>query len=284
MKRLGFLASRAVCASAAVLVGACDFGTLDSLNTESNVEASTDVTAKAIALWTAFGTDDDAVRSATANFEAVLAQAGNLPVQVKIGRLTKADLASIGMESQDPAAAQGMLVITQLDCSLDDVQKLLVAKNQPALFPGAFDTYERTYQTDVNAFLSGGSRKMEWSTTYSASALGATYESTILGSARRVPGAASDGGPVLIGRLYQNAPARITKGSNTAYEQEYQVALYYPRGPKSVVHFYAKWQQLHVQGLTSDSEFYIASSLGNLIDFEVRTSKLCRDGNPQPTF
>src|SRR4051812_22520470 len=121
MKRLGFV----VCAA---LLGACDFGALDTLNTEQSVAGSDELTNKAYLFWRGFAKDDDAVRAAVRNFDDVVARAGDMPVQVTIGRLPKEDLANagIGFETKgDPASAQGMLVITQLDCSLDQISKLL---------------------------------------------------------------------------------------------------------------------------------------------------------------
>lgn len=280
MKRVGFIVL--ICSA---LASACDFGALDALNTEQSVAGSDELTNKSYLFWRGFAKDDDAVRAAVRNFDDVVARAGELPVKVTIGRLPKEDLAAIGFDTKaDPASAQGMLVISELDCSLDQISKMLTAKNQPALYPQVFDTYDRTYKTNIQDFLGGAAPQLDWSTTYSASALGVSYESTVVGSARHVANATSDGQPVLIGRLYLDGPAKILKGDDTEYLQDYESALYYPRGENKVLHFYAIWRQLHVSGLSSDSDFYIASTLGGLIDFEKRTSKVCRDGQPQPTF
>ena len=269
-------------ASAVLALTGCDFGTLDDLAADDATEGTEASTGQARAIWRAYDKPDEDVKKALSDVEAVVAGAGNIPVQVKIGDLTAEDVAPVA-PGKDAPAAQGMLVITELDCTMEQVEKLVVAKNQTTIYPDLYDKYARSYTSDVQAFLSGAAPTVTWRTDYTASALGRTYESNLTGAARRVPGAGPGGSNVLIARTYLNEPARFIAGEDAAFDQDYQIELYYPRNGK-VLHFYGLWRQFRIATLTSEADLYVNIVLGNLIDFDVRTSKVCRENDPQPTF
>jgi hypothetical protein len=275
--RLALLASLAPLA-------ACDFGTLDSLSQEAAQQGPEEVTLQARALWKFYEKGSDGtVKSAIEDVDGVTTRVGSLPIQVKIGNLTADDLALVG-KTNDPALAQGMLLVDDLDCSLDQVTKLAVAKNQTDLYPGLYDAYTRTYVTAVQDFLAGKSPTVVWKTNYTASAVSRTYDSVLTGSVRLVPGANPHGGPVLLARTVLDAPAVFTKGGDADFNQDYQVELFYELAPNKVRHFYALWREFRISGLTAESDLYVNLVLGNLRDFDIRTSKICRDSSPVATF
>jgi hypothetical protein len=283
---LGCVARLARLALPALLapLAACDFGTLDSLSQEVAQQGTDEVTLQARALWKFYEKGSDGtVKSAIEDVDGVTARVGELPIQVKIGPLTAEDLALVG-KTNDPALAQGMLLINDLDCSLDQVTKLAVAKNQTDLYPGLYDAYTRTYVTGVQDFLAARSPTVVWKTNYTASAVSRTYDSVLTGGARFVPGANPHGGAVLLARTVLDAPANFTKGGDAEFNQDYQVELYYELAPNKVRHFYALWREFRISGLTAESDLYVNLVLGNLRDFDVRTSKICRDNSPAATF
>ena len=274
----------ALLALVALLAPACDFGTLDSLSDEEAQEGTEESTLQARALWKFYEKgSDDTVKRAIDDVDGVIARAGELPIQVKVGDLTKEDLDLVG-KTTDPAAPQGMLLVTDLDCSLDQVAKLVVAKNQTALYPDLYDVYARTYVTNIQDFLSGKSSTVVWKTSYTASAVGRTYEAVLTGGARLVPNASPRGGSVLLSRTVLDAPGKFIVGGDADFNQDYQIELYFEIGPKKVRHFYALWREFRIAGLTAESDLYVNLVLGNLKDFDVRTSKLCRDGTLPATF
>lgn len=282
MRRLGLLL-------VAALIGACDFGTLDDLNADQAVQGGDELTVQAKKLWNVYdgarpNSSDADVKKAIADIEGVVARAGSLPLTVKINQLAPEDLAVVGMQTKDPAHAQGMLLIKEVGCSLDQLSKLVVAKNQTELYPKLYDTYTRDYTSDVNAFLGGGPT-VTWTTHYQASALSRTYQSTVLGGARRVPNGMPSGAPVFLDRAYLQEPAVFTQGGNdSGFDQDYQIELYYERAPGRTLHFYALWREFHISTLTSESDLYVNIVLGNLSDFDDRSSKVCKDNAPAPTF
>jgi hypothetical protein len=265
-------------------LGACDFGTLDSLSQDVAQEGTDEVTQQARALWKFYEKGSDAtIKSAIDDIDGVIKRVGDLPIQVKIGDLTKEDLDLVG-KTNDPAAPQGMLLVDDLDCTLDQVTKLAVAKNQTTLYPDLYDAYARTYVSVVQDFLTAKSATVVWKTNYTASAVSRTYDAVLTGGVRLVQGANPHGGNVLLARTVLDAPANFTKGGDADFNQDYQVELYYEIEPKKVRHFYALWREFRISGLTAESDLYVNLVLGNLRDFDIRTSKLCRDNNPAPTF
>lgn len=280
MRRLAFALS-------ALLLGGCDFGTLDDLSQDEAAEGSDELTRQSRALWAVYDntkyTNSD-VKKAIAEVDGVVARAGSLPVHVKIDSLTREDLDLIGFKDRDPALAQGMLLVSELDCSLEQVEKLVVARNQTEIYPGLYDTYARDYVTSVDEYLGRAAPTVTWKTSYQATALDRTYQSVLTGGARYVPLARAGGEPVLLARTVLDAPAKFIKGDDSGFEQDYQIELYYQRAPQKTLHFYALWRAFNVSTLTSSSDLYVNVVLGNLTDFDVRTSKVCREGTPQPKF
>jgi len=264
---------------------ACDFGTLDDFSSEEAVEGSEETTLQARAVWRFYPRPDDDVRRAIDDIDGVVTRVGAYPVQVKIGDLTKDDLALVG-KTTDPGPPQGMLLVSDLDCSLAEAEKLVVAKNQTALYPGLYDTYERNFApgSSIQDYLAGRSRTVVWRTDYTASLLDRTYASNLTGEARRVPGASPRGGDVVLARTVLNEPARFLKGGDAEFNQDYQIEAFYEIEPRKVRHFYALWREFRVSGLTSESDLYVNIVLGNLRDFDVRSSKICRDGAPAASF
>lgn len=268
----------------AASITGCDFGTLDDLSQDDAVQGSDEVSTQALRLWTTYEKTDDDVKKAVADITGVVDRAGSRPLQVTIDPLTKDNL-GVATITRDSATAQGMLIITELDCSMDAITKLVVAKNQPDLYPKTYDAYTRTYQSDVNAFLSNASPTLTWKTDYTATAINRTYKATLTGGARFLPAAAPNGGPILLSRTILDAPATFISGDDAEFNQDYQMEAYYSVAPTKVVHFYALWREFRVASLTSHDNLYINVVLGNLVDFDVRTSKICRDGlKPAPAF
>lgn len=283
MRAVGSASRAAAIASIVSLAAACDFGTLDDLSLDEAVAGTTETSTQALKLWKAYDKPDDDVKKAAADIAGVVERAGNRPVQVTIDDLTKADV-GIPSITRDPTTGQGMLVITELDCSLAQIEKLAVASNQAAIYPGSYDKYKRTYQTPALDFVSSVAPSLVWKTEYTVSLLGRTYEAVLTGGARRVLGAAPGGGAMLLSRTVLDQPARFIAGEDAEFNQDYQLEAYYEIAPAKVVHYYALWREFRVGSLTSSDNLYINVILGNLIDFDVRTGKVCRDNAPVPTF
>jgi len=278
MRRIGVLAFAAA-------LGACDFGTLADLNEDKAVQGADELTTQALGLWRNFDpmkASDLDVKKAIADIEGIVAR-NPPPLQVRLGPLSKDDLALVGID-KDPSTAQGMLLIHEIDCSLDQISKLVIALNQTTIYPDLYDSYTRVYTSDVNGFLKGTPPTVTWTTNYQASALSRTYQSEVRGEGRFVGGAMPSGAPVFLDRAYLPHAAVFIKGDDSGFDQDYQIELYYEIAPNKVMHFYALWRDFHITTVTSDTDLYVNLVLGNLSDFDVRSSKVCKDGTPQPAF
>lgn len=286
MARLG-LASAAVLTCSSLVV-ACDFGTLDDLSQDETVEGSEEITEQARAVWSIYEKQEDAVRRALADLPGVLARTeatvSERPLKLRIGSIQPEQLEQIGFGAKDGTAAQGMLVVPELDCTLEQVQKLVVAKNQLELYPGLYDEYARNYTSSALDFVAGRASTVTWRTDYKASAIGNTYLANLTGGARRVRGVAPDGKDVLLSRTYLNEPAKFISGEDAAFDQDYQIELYWERTPGKTLHFYGLWRQFRIGQLSAKEDLYVALVLGNLIDFDVRTSKICRENSVAAKF
>lgn len=274
---------RAVSAGLAIAIAGCDFGTLDDLSRDEAAEGSAETSVQALALWKAYGQSDEDVKKAVSEVAGVVERAGVRPVQVTIDGLTQKDL-GIPTVTRDPALAQGMLLISELDCSLSQVEKLASAKNQSEIYPDSYDKYDRAYQGNIQDFIAGAAPSIVWKTNYTVSLLGRTYEATLTGGARRIAGAAPGGGTMLLSRTALDQPARFIAGSDAEFNQDYQMEAFYEIAPNKVVHYYAIWREFRLASLTSSTDLYINTVLGNSVDFDVRASKVCRDKTPEPKF
>jgi hypothetical protein len=266
----------------------CDFGTLDDLSQDETPEGSEEMTEQARGVWSVYAKPDEVVKRAIADLGGVIERAeaasSERPLKLKLGPIQPEQLGTIGFEAKDGNAAQGMLVAPVLDCTLDQVEKLVVAKNQLELYPGLYDEYARSYTSSVPDFLGGRSPAVTWRTDYKASAIGNTYLANLTGGARRVRAAAPDGKDVLLSRTYLNEPAKFVTGDDAAFGQDYQIELYWERTPGKTTHFYGLWREFRIARLTAKEDLYIALVLGNLVDFDVRTGKICRENSVAPKF
>lgn len=228
------MVGRFACAALAIALAGCDFGTLDDLSQDEAAAGTSETSTQAIELWKAYEKPDDDIKKAVAKIGDVIDRAGPRPVQVTIDSLTKETL-GLPSISRDPSVTQGMLVITELDCSLPQIEELAAAKNQEEIYPGSYDKYNRTYQTSINDFISGAAPSVVWKTEYTVSLLSRTYEATLTGGAHRVAGAAPGGGTMLVSRTVLDQPARFTAGGDAEFNQDYQIEAFYEIAPNRVV-------------------------------------------------
>ena len=277
---------RGISALALLALVACDFGTLDDLSSDEAVDAPSEVSVAARAFWSGYDSDEATVKKLTADIEGIIGRAGTIPIQAKVADLQKDDLKVIGFDKdRDPTLGAGMLIVTELDCTLDEAEKLAMATNQPELYPNTYDAYKRTYKSSAQDYLARKTDKVAWETDLTATVTGPQYRSILSGGNHRFATAGPTGGPMFLSRTFLTAPATFLKGGdNAAFQQDYQIELYYERPSKKTVHFYAVWRQFNIGSLNSDSNFYQSLVLGNIVDFDKRTSKICRDKTPTPKF
>ena len=103
----------------------------------------------------------DAVVGLDGNVTAVTADA---PIKEIVSSLLTADVAWTGRTDVNPALATGMLVVSELGCTLDQVLHLHTAANQASLHPGTYTSFARTFVQNRDDFLSHAIDRLDWIT------------------------------------------------------------------------------------------------------------------------
>jgi hypothetical protein len=244
----------------------------------------------AVAEW-AFANHDSAsdqdVAAKVAQLEKLVATSkadGALPVQVRIDSLTAADLGAVHLASpMDPARAPGVVVVTEVTCTLDQIETLVIARNQSELYPQVFDAYTRTYLSSSDDYLARRAPTLSFGIAYSATTGGTRADVELAGDARYVPRASPlKGGAALLVRFYQPHAAVVHGGAGDSWNQDYQTDLYYERAPGTVIHVTALWAEFRLGSSTLENDVVAAFTMGSLVDTDTRTGKICQSGQPVP--
>jgi hypothetical protein len=276
----------AALASLPLALGGCSFASLDEFSIDNVDAADAELDTDSHWLWSRYdSTDQEAITEVIARTHAVVEHArstGDFPLQRRLGRLGADDVSTVGLSGKvDPGRAVGMMIATDIGCTLAQVERVTVARNQPELYPNVYVTYDRAYAASDGDFLAGKSQRLEWTTTLTADLKG-EYTSTLHGAIRFVDGVGPAAQPVLWVRSFFPEPAKYTSSPDNHWNQDYQVELYYERAPGTVTHVYALWRDLALGSLTLETEFATSVQLAGLVDWDVRTGKLCHDGQAGP--
>lgn len=230
--------------------------------------------------WAGWDGDDANRASAATNSATVTAVATvDVPADGRLSDLAADDLATVGMEDRDPSLGTGMYLLNRFPCALDVLTRTVIALNQDELYDGAYDSYDRTYTGDPDAFLAGGP-SLSWDIALASSYIGASFTEQLKGEIRRIPDV--DGlGDVLIQRTWMPVPAVFEEGSNKTFDQDYQVEVYWESAPGTIAHQYAIWRQIDMGGgVDNDSDLLLGITLDNLAKFDDGTAGICAAGGP----
>ena len=209
---------------------------------------------------------------------------GSLPLQDRIKTLTAADLDGIHLTNPvDPARALGLVVISEVTCTLDQIEKLVIARNQSEIYPQIFNSYTRTYLSSSDDYLARKAPTLGFTIAYTATVGGTRVDAQLLGDERYVPVANPlRGGAVLLVRFYQPQAAVVHGGAGDSWNQDYETDIYYEREPGLVVHVTALWSEFKLGSSTPENDVVAAFTMGSLVDTDTRTGKVCQSGQPVP--
>ncbi len=233
--------------------------------------------------WVHGDSADDATLLDGANKLAVAGKADTRTAPLKgqmRERLVAADLAPVGLEAQDPSTARGLIVVNLFDCTLDKLERILIALDQQAQYEGVYDSYARRYTSDADAYLGRGASRLTWEVDVKASLpIADTYTSALRGGVRRVPGPADGAtkGDFLVARTWLTAPATFAETSTSWFRQDYQVEVFWEQAPGRIFHGYGMWRDIKVGGfgLTIEDNGLVNIVLDNLVKWDDETAKLC---------
>lgn len=197
--------------------------------------------------------------------------------------LQRDDLGDAVVEAPALSRAAGVYMLRPLDCSMEQLEKILTHQAQDELYPDAYDTYERQFTSDKQAYSNKVEDLLTWEVDYTATILGKSYRSTVLGALRRVPvidAEQSPHGETIVARAHIPEPAAFEK-DGTSLDQDYQIEMYMKMGGGRILHAYGIWRQADFgAGIDSDSEGAQRLLLNNLAKWDEETEALCADGRP----
>lgn len=190
------------------------------------------------------------------------------------------------------ADARPLLIVNRYACDLDVLERILYHLPQDELYDD-YDTYERTYRGDIDAYKARTTATIGWDAEATASYFPVgSYRQTLLGDLRRVPVPAGDdpgwtGEEMLVTRTYLPEPAEFDNDKRR-FDQDYQLELFLPWDDGEIVHVYFVWRYF---ALTFDPDTdpqdqgiydpIIANLfLGGFVDWDVRTEEICAEGGP----
>ncbi len=215
--------------------------------------------------------------------EAVVALAGSVtavtadnPFKGLIGSLKAGDNAVVGRTGVDPTKTVGMMVVTEFNCKLAQVEKIHSAADQNALHPSAYTAYKRTFRQSRDEYLARKFNQLDWDTELTSDYASEKLDGSLrfiadLGKAKSPYGAA------LVSRTWLKENA-VAVASATEWQQDYQVEAYFERTPGKVVHLFAVWRQAQFMGLSNESTTLQNLQFGGFVDWDKEVEKACASG------
>ena len=216
------------------------------------------------------------LNAAVLNLEIAAGGAGLTEAKTgTISDLSNEEAALVGLDL-DASKSAGMFLINPVVCSLSQIDRTIWWQKQDELYPD-YENYKRDYLTDIDAYTSGETDRVSWTTSYTAgNILTGDYDSTVLGSLRKVEG---EDGTFLIARAWIPAPADFVK-EGPVFDQDFQLELFYDAGDH-LVHAYPLWRHLDIgSGLSTDDAGFQSTLLNELVAYDQDTEQLCADGVP----
>jgi hypothetical protein len=178
-------------------------------------------------------------------------------------------------EDADPEELAGLYLVNAFACDIERLEEIVISVDQMNLYDGAYDSYERRYLSDIDAYEARDETVLTFESDIEATLLGNTYTQSVDGTARWV---AADGdaafGPVIMARYVLPEPA-VFENDDSFFTQDYQVELYYERAPGEVAHLYGIWRNMGFGNASTQDESIARLVLNGLADWDERTAELC---------
>lgn len=190
----------------------------------------------------------------------------------QVSDLSVEEAALVGVEDRDPALAVGLYVLTSFSCTWESLLPILVEPDQPSIYEGVYESYQRTFTSSREDFESGAVDTLTWTTVYQSKLLGSTFEAQTEGGVRRVLDGTT--GRILLQRTHMPAPA-VYDTDNKSFDQDYQIEVYLERPEGRMVHLYGIWRQADYGIGDLENESVQRILLNNLAAWDEETEKAC---------
>jgi hypothetical protein len=197
----------------------------------------------------------------------------------ELTRLASSELGVMLPTSVDPSAARGVFLLNVFDCTLDALERSIIALDQKAQRPDSFHSYSRVYSSDADAYRARTASTLSWNVDVTVDLpfpISETYRSLLKGDIRRVE--SSPLGPLLVVRTWLTAPAEFQGSSTSAFTQDYQIEVFWERSPGEIFHAYGIWRQMKLASVNLGTEdaAYVNIMLDNLKAWDTTSSAICK--------
>jgi hypothetical protein len=172
-----------------------------------------------------------------------------------ISNLAQSDLDTLGRENQDASLLSGVFFVNKVACPVAGIEPNVYAQAQDELHPNTYDAYNRTYTSDIDAYIAREESTLTWDTTYDISGFGYNY-TAFLESSLRFAGKESDSdfSDMIISRTILKEPAYFDEDStDRGLFQDFQMEIYYQLDSGDSLHFYGIWREMTLFGETTFS-------------------------------
>lgn len=174
------------------------------------------------------------------------------------------EVSQIGLDGADLEQTRGWYVVNRFPCDLDVLTAVLVHQDQDDWRD--YESYDRNYTGDLEAFQAGESEVMTWDTDYAAKYVTATYSCHSTGGVRRVD-------EVLLARTWFREPCGSDDEDYT-WEQDYQNEVYVQEGSE-IVHLYNMWREIEAAGLSEEDDGLVNLMQKGMRDWDDVTAEAC---------
>lgn len=206
------------------------------------------------------------------------------PQRGKLVKLKPEHIAPYNLSPRDVNKADGLYLFNAFHCTLGQLEKILISKQQMDLFPdGGYEGYEKIYTTSLDDYLARKTPVLHWESNLTASKVVATLQETLQGGVRLVPDqgkAKTPWGAALVAWTLMPNPAKLDD-PDYFWRQDYQVEMYYERTPGEIVHAYGMWREVYVTTfLDSTTDGFVERVSDALVDWDEQTAANCAAGKP----
>ena len=196
-----------------------------------------------------------------------------------VSDLTEEDMALVGMEDRDIAAAAGVFMLNTFDCELEHYEDILLYAEQEELFD-IYNAYERTFTGNEAAYRDGSADSLTWDVDYNSNVLLEAYDTVLNEEIRRFT-TETHGDVLMVRRVMPEPCVFEDPDTNYVFDQDYTVRTIWERAPGELVHLYGMWREVDVGGgLNGDNEGIQRQLLDALKDLDDDAAQHCLDGVP----
>jgi hypothetical protein len=206
------------------------------------------------------------------------------PLKGTVARLGKSDLEVINFQNREPKRARGYLVITEFPCKLAQLEKIVIALNQPELHPDTYKKYKREYTSDLAKYLARDTSQLKWKVDLTTDpTIGSAATENLNGGSRFIKSIDSEvtpHGAFLISRTWLTAPATF-EDDGYALNQDYQIETWHERKPGRILHMFTVWRQGQFDVLDTEDDTFGTLMMNAFVDWDERVAELCKAGIPK---